>query len=80
MGAERTRPGGWRKQSPQLSVEEGGDSAGAESHISTVRFISTARERAWMLKPPYLTLSETSVNSCLNESSQSLVWFLRILD
>lgn len=28
-GAERDRPGGWRKQSPQLSVEEGGDGAGA---------------------------------------------------
>lgn len=29
VGAERGRLGGWRKQSPQLSVEEGGDSAGA---------------------------------------------------
>lgn len=29
VGAERSRPGGWRKQSPQLSVEEGGNSPGA---------------------------------------------------
>lgn len=29
VGAEHNPPGGWRKQSPQLSVEEGGDSAGA---------------------------------------------------
>lgn len=29
VGAERNPRGGWRKQSPQLSVEEGGDSAGA---------------------------------------------------
>lgn len=29
VGAERSGPGGWRKQSPQLSVVEGGGSAGA---------------------------------------------------
>ncbi|XDC86992.1 hypothetical protein R6Z07F_018165 [Ovis aries] len=56
VGAERGRRGGWRKQSPQLSVEEGGDSAGAVSRFSEEHFISTARERAWMLK-----LEETSV-------------------
>lgn len=50
VGAERGRRGGWRKQSPQLSVEEGGDSAGAVSRFSEEHFISTARERAWMLK------------------------------
>lgn len=29
VGVERNPPGGWRKQSPQLSVEEGGHSPGA---------------------------------------------------
>lgn len=50
VGVERDPPGGWRKQSPQLSVEEGGHSAGAASHLSEEQFVATARERACMLK------------------------------
>lgn len=46
--AERGRLRGWRKQSPQLSAEEGGDNAGAGSPEAP--FTSTARESAWMFK------------------------------
>lgn len=50
VGAERGRLGGWRKQSPQLSVEEGGDSAGAgeSSAFKAVPPWRTPTPQSWL--------------------------------